>query len=424
MKSLSPERLAFGAFLVNKICRKETKMTDEQYMKRALELAERGIGYTSPNPMVGAVIVKDEEIIGEGWHERYGDLHAERNALKNCKTSPQGADMYVTLEPCCHYGKQPPCVEAVIDAGIKRVFVGSKDPNPLVAGKGVKILREHGIEVVEDVLKDECDRLNEVFFHYILTKRPYVVMKYAMTMDGKIATYSGLSKWITAEKAREHVQNLRHRYKAIMVGIGTVLADDPLLTCRIEGGVNPIRIICDSRLRIPLDSQIVKTATEVPTIVAVSDEYVKSAKNECCKNKAKLTSEKDFKETKNTYAKADYQISQKLSQLENAGIEILYIHEKDGHIDLNDLMAKLSERNIDSILLEGGGTLNWSALESSIVNKVLAYVAPKLFGGSNAKTPIEGLGTDSPANAVMLKNSTVTRLGDDILIESDVVSRI
>ncbi len=367
-------------------------MTDEQYMKRALKLAKRGTGYTSPNPMVGAVIVKEKEIIGEGWHERYGDLHAERNALKNCKGSPQGADMYVTLEPCCHYGKQPPCVEAVIGAGIKRVFVGSKDPNPLVAGKGVKILREHGIEVVEDVLKDECDRLNEVFFYYIQTRRPYVVMKYAMTMDGKIATYSGLSKWITTEKAREHVQNLRHRYKAIMVGIGTVLADDPLLTCRIEGGVNPIRIICDSRLRIPIDSQIVKTATEVPTIIAVSD-------------------------------KSDHKISQKISQLENAGIEILHIHEKDGHIDLNDLMAKLGEKNIDSILLEGGGTLNWSALESGIVNKVLAYVAPKLFGGSNAKTPIEGLGTDSPANAVMLKNSTVIHLGDDILIESDVVRR-
>lgn len=404
--------------------RKETKMTDEQYMKRALELAKRGIGYTSPNPMVGAVIVKDGEIIGEGWHERYGDLHAERNALKNCKGSPQGADMYVTLEPCCHYGKQPPCVEAVIEAGIKRVFVGSKDPNPLVAGKGVKILREHGIEVVEDVLKDECDRLNEVFFYYIQTKHPYVVMKYAMTMDGKIATYSGLSKWITAEKARDHVQNLRHRYKAIMVGIGTVLADDPLLTCRIEGGVNPIRIICDSRLRLPLDSQIVKTATEVPTIIAVSDEYVKFFKTEHCKNEGELTSEKDFKETEDTYNKSDYQILQKISQLENAGVEILYIHEKDGHIDLNDLMAKLGEKNIDSILLEGGGTLNWSALESGIVNKVLAYVAPKLFGGSNAKTPIEGPGTDSPANAVMLKNSTVTRLGDDILIESDVVSQL
>ena len=255
-------------------------MTDEQYMRRAIELAKRGMGYTSPNPMVGAVIVKDGRIIGEGWHERYGELHAERNALKHCKESPRGADMYVTLEPCCHHGKQPPCVEAVIEAGIKRVYVGSDDPNPLVAGGGIKILKEHGIEVVTQVLKDECDRLNEVFFYFIQTRRPYVAMKYAMTMDGKIATYSGLSKWITGEKAREHVQNLRHRYKAIMAGIGTVLADDPLLTCRIEGGVNPIRIICDTHLKLPLESQIVNTAKEVPTIVAVSERYRETAQSE------------------------------------------------------------------------------------------------------------------------------------------------
>ena len=168
--------------------RKGNQMTDEQYMRRAIELAKRGMGYTSPNPMVGAVIVKDGRIIGEGWHERYGELHAERNALKHCKESPRGAEMYVTLEPCCHHGKQPPCVEAVIEAGIKRVYVGSDDPNPLVAGGGIKILKEHGIEVVTQVLKDECDRLNEVFFYFIQTRRPYVAMKYAMTMDGKIAT--------------------------------------------------------------------------------------------------------------------------------------------------------------------------------------------------------------------------------------------
>ena len=360
---------------------KGTQMTDEQYMRRAIELAKRGMGYTSPNPMVGAVIVKDGRIIGEGWHERYGELHAERNALKHCKESPQGADMYVTLEPCCHHGKQPPCVEAVIEAGIKRVYVGSDDPNPLVAGGGIKILKEHGIEVVTQVLKDECDRLNEVFFYFIQTRRPYVAMKYAMTMDGKIATYSGLSKWITGEKAREHVQNLRHRYKAIMAGIGTVLADDPLLTCRIEGGVNPIRIICDTHLKLPLESQIVNTAKEVPTIVAVSERY-----------------------------------------RETAHSEALPVAEKNGHIDLNDLMQKLGERSIDSILLEGGGILNWSALKSGIVNKVYAYIAPKLFGGADAKTPIEGMGTDSPAHAVMLGNSKVTRLGDDFLIESDVVN--
>ena len=377
-----------------------------------IELAKRGMGYTSPNPMVGAVIVKDGRIIGEGWHERYGELHAERNALKHCKELPQGADMYVTLEPCCHHGKQPPCVEAVIEAGIKKVYVGSDDPNPLVAGGGIKILKEHGIEVVTQVLKDECDRLNEVFFYFIQTRRPYVAMKYAMTMDGKIATYSGLSKWITGEKAREHVQNLRHRYKAIMAGIGTVLADDPLLTCRIEGGVNPIRIICDTHLKLPLESQIVNTAKEVPTIVAVSERYRETAQSEALPD-----TEKDSIEENNNYQK-----NRKITRLEENGIEILYVAEKNSHIDLNDLMQKLGERSIDSILLEGGGILNWSALKSGIVNKVYAYIAPKLFGGADAKTPIEGMGTDSPAHAVMLGNSKVTKLGDDFLIESDVVN--
>ena len=359
-------------------------MTDEQYkyMRRAIELAKRGMGYTSPNPMVGAVIVKDGRIIGEGWHERYGELHAERNALKHCKESPQGADMYVTLEPCCHHGKQPPCVEAVIEAGIKRVYVGSDDPNPLVA------------------------------FYFIQTRRPYVAMKYAMTMDGKIATYSGLSKWITGEKAREHVQNLRHRYKAIMAGIGTVLADDPLLTCRIDGGVNPIRIICDTHLKLPLESQIVNTAKEVPTIVAVSERYRETAQSEALPDTEKDSIEENI----------DYQKKRKITRLEENGIEILYVAEKNGYIDLNDLMQKLGERSIDSILLEGGGILNWSALKSGIVNKVYAYIAPKLFGGADAKTPIEGMGTDSPAHAVMLGNSKVTKLGDDFLIESDVVN--
>lgn len=387
-------------------------MTEYEWMRRAIELAKQGEGWTSPNPLVGAVIVKQGQIIGEGYHARYGEYHAERNALMACTEPAEGADLYVTLEPCCHYGKQPPCVEAIVQAGIRRVFVGSDDPNPLVAGKGIRYLRERGITVETHVLKEECDRLNPVFFHYIRKKTPYVVMKYAMTMDGKIATYSGLSKWITGEKAREHVQNLRHRYKAIMAGIGTVLADDPLLTCRIEGGVNPIRIICDTHLKLPLESQIVNTAKEVPTIVAVSERYRETAHSEALPD-----TEKDSIEENNNYQK-----NRKITRLEENGIEILYVAEKNGHIDLNDLMQKLGERSIDSILLEGGGILNWSALKSGIVNKVYAYIAPKLFGGADAKTPIEGMGTDSPAHAVMLGNSKVTKLGDDFLIESDVVN--
>ena len=237
-------------------------------MRLALELAKRGCGWTNPNPMVGAVLVKHGRIIGQGYHTRYGELHAEREALKACTESPEGATMYVTLEPCCHHGKQPPCTDAILEAGIARVVVGSEDPNPLVAGKGLERLRVQGVEVATGVLRDACDALNQVFFHFIQTRRPYVVMKYAMTMDGKIATRTGASQWITGEAARRRVHQDRHRYAAVLAGIGTVLADDPLLTCRLEGGKNPIRVLCDTHLRIPLHSQIVRTAREVPTILA------------------------------------------------------------------------------------------------------------------------------------------------------------
>ena len=327
-------------------------MNDTGYMRLALELAERGLGWTSPNPMVGAVIVKDGRVIGRGWHTRYGQLHAEREALKNCVESPAGAAMYVTLEPCCHHGRQPPCTDAILEAGITRVVVGSGDPNPLVAGKGLDILRRHGVEVETGVLKRECDALNQVFFHFIQSHRPYVVMKYAMTMDGKIATRTGRSQWITGEAARSRVHRDRHRYSAIMAGVGTVLADDPLLTCRMEGGKNPVRVICDTHLRTPLDSQIVRTAREVPTILAVGG--VEPAR---------------------------------AAPYESAGCRVWTLPERDGHVDLPALMERLGGENIDSVLLEGGGTLNWAALESGVVRKVQAYIAPKLFGGGTAKSP-------------------------------------
>lgn len=364
-------------------------MNDSDYMKMALQLAERGCGYTSPNPMVGAVIVKNEKIIGLGWHERYGEAHAERNALVACTENPKGATMYVTLEPCCHYGKQPPCVEAIMDAGIERVVVGSGDPNPLVSGKGIEMLRKQGISVTEHILQEDCERLNEVFFHYIQTKRPFVVMKYAMTMDGKIATHTGLSKWVTGEIARNHVAKQRHRYTAIMAGIGTILTDDPLLTCRIEGGINPIRIICDTTLRMPLTAKVVSTAEQIPTLIAT-----------CCQDKQRHT------------------------LYEKKGCCIVPVREKEGHVDLEQLMDLLGERQIDSILLEGGGTLNWSALSCGIVQKVQTYIAPKLFGGQAAKTPVEGIGISSPTSAFRLKNSKILQLGEDFLIESEVASNV
>ncbi|MBD8974028.1 MAG: bifunctional diaminohydroxyphosphoribosylaminopyrimidine deaminase/5-amino-6-(5-phosphoribosylamino)uracil reductase RibD, partial [Clostridiales bacterium] len=248
---------------------------EEKYMRRAIELAKSGVGKVNPNPLVGAVIVKDGQIISEGYHAKYGDLHAERNAFRNLKNAEEakGAEMYVTLEPCCHQGKQPPCTQAIIEHGIRKVYVGSNDPNALVAGKGIRQLREAGIEVETEVLKEECDALNPVFFHYITTKTPYVLMKYAMTLDGKIATRTGHSKWISGEESRARVQQTRNALKGIMVGIGTVLNDDPMLTCRIPDGRDPIRIICDSKLRIPLSSQVVTTAKEIPTIVATVEPH-------------------------------------------------------------------------------------------------------------------------------------------------------
>ena len=362
-------------------------MNDEDYMRRALELAEKGRGHVSPNPMVGAVIVRDGRIISSGYHHQIGDLHAERDALSRCTEPTQGATIYVTLEPCCHYGKQPPCTDALIAAGFSRVVVGSGDPNPLVAGKGLKILRDAGIEVTEHVLEDECRALNEVFFHYIQTRRPLVIMKYAMTLDGKIACYTGESRWVTGEQARRHVHELRHACSAIMVGIGTVLADDPLLTCRLEGGVDPIRVVCDTALKIPIGSQIVQTAHEVPTLIATCS--------------------------------AD---AEKRAALEARGCELVDVaRASDGHLDLGALINLLGAREIDSVILEGGATLNWAAVKAGIVDKVLAYLAPKFFGGAQAKTPVGGQGFASPADALELRIKSVERLGDDLLVESEVV---
>ena len=358
----------------------------EEYMRRALELARKGEGHTSPNPMVGCVVVKDGRIICEGYHEKYGEFHAERNALTRCTEDTAGADLYVTLEPCCHQGKTPPCTDIIIEKKIARVFVGSMDSNPLVAGKGVQILRDHGIYVETGILDAECRKLNEVFYHYIATKTPFVVMKYAMTLDGKIACATGDSKWVTGEIARTQVHRMRGRYRGIMVGIGTVLADDPMLNCRVEGGVDPVRIICDSNLHIPTESQIVKTASDIETIVACSQEALESERKQ-----------------------------EKIRRLKEAGIQIIGTEGAHG-VNLMELMKKLGGQNIDSILLEGGGTLNASALEDGIVNKVYAYIAGKLIGGMDARSPVEGMGIDRMADAITLQNMEIEKLGDDFCI--------
>ena len=331
------------------------------------------------------MIVKEDRIIGEGYHEKCGQLHAERNAFASLKESAEGATLYVTLEPCCHYGKTPPCTEAIVENKIARVVIGSRDPNPLVAGKGVRFLREHGIEVIEDYLREECDRINPVFFHYITTKTPYVVMKYAMTADGKIACDSGASQWVTGKEARQHVQESRNALTGIMVGINTVLMDDPQLTCHLEQGRDPIRIVCDSHLQIPLESNLIRTAKEVPVIVATLSSDV---------NKAAALQEK--------------------------GVQILVTKEKDGCIDLKDLMQKLGEQKIDSILLEGGATLNQSALQSQIIQRIQVYIAPKIFGGSGRYTPVRGNSVTNPDHAYQLQSKEIKQFGEDLLIEYEV----
>lgn len=362
---------------------------ERKYMLRAIELAKKAEGYTNPNPMVGAVIVKDGKIIGEGFHERCGELHAERNAIKNLSENALGATIYVTLEPCCHHGKTPPCTEAIIENKIGRVVIGSRDPNPLVAGKGAKLLREHGIEVIEDFMKEECDEINQVFFHYITTKTPYVVMKYAMTCDGKIATKTGDSKWITGEAARAKVQQMRHKYMGIMAGIGTVLADDPMLNVRVEGLKSPIRIICDSKLRIPLDSQIVKTAGAYKTIVACGSGNGKEVAGDFGKKK---------------------------EALEACGVSVISLPDENGQVDLVKLMKWLGENSIDSVFVEGGGTLNDSLLRAGLVNRVEAFVAPKLFGGNEAKTPVCGIGIEKVSECTMLRLKEVKQIGEDVLL--------
>ena len=372
-------------------------LSDEFFMRRAIELAKMGLGRTNPNPLVGAVIVKEGAVIGEGYHHVYGDLHAERDAIKNCKekrNDPAGATIYVTLEPCSHFGKQPPCIHAVKEAGISKVVIGSRDPNPLVNGKGTRWLRENGIEVIEDFLREECDSLNEIFFHYINTKTPFVALKYAMTMDGKIATKTGESKWISGEKSREHAHSLRNKYTCIMAGIGTVLADDPMLNCRIAGGRNPVRVICDSSLKIPLESNIVKTAKDIPTIVA-------------CTRIATVDSKENA--DINTSTRAD-----KIAALQKAGIEVF---TTDGDkVDLKALMAHLAEKKLDSVLIEGGGEINFSALNAGIVNKVYAYIAPQCFGGS-AKSPVGGAGIEKICDSFKFKVTDTKMIDGDVLVE-------
>ena len=374
------------------------KKQDIEYMQRAIELARRGAGFVNPNPMVGCVVVKNDTIITEGYHEYYGGFHAERNALTNCTSDCKDATLYVTLEPCCHYGKTPPCTEIIIEKGIKKVVVGLLDPNPLVSGKGISILQNAGIEVVSGVEEDKIKDLNKVFLKYIKTKRPYVLLKTAMTLDGKIASYTGDSRWITNEKSRKLVHKLRSEMMGIVAGIGTVKSDDPMLNCRLECQQStdngqqlnihqPIRIIVDTKASISLESNIVKTANEYRTILAVGQQTT------------------------------DNRQQTKINELKSLNVDILYCEEKEGHVDIDDLMTKLGRKGIDSLLLEGGSCLNAAFLQAGCVDEVYAFIAPKIIGGEHSKSPIGGQGIELMKDAITFDKVEIEQIENDILIK-------
>lgn len=369
----------------------------EKYMRLAIEEAKKGEGFVNPNPLVGAVIVKDGKILGTGYHKKYGENHAEINAILDAKkknNNIENATIYINLEPCSHYGKTPPCADAIIKNKFKRAVIGCLDSNIKVAGNGIKKLRDAKIEVVENVLEEDCKKLNEVFFHYINTKKPFMVMKYAMTMDGKIASVSGKSKWITSEKSREHAHLFRKKYSAIMVGINTVIEDNPTLNCRIKDNPkNPIRIILDSDLKIDLKSNICKTSKDIKTYIASVKPTAKSNKN-----------------------------MEKKKELEYLGIEIIETSpkdlSKDYKVNLQELIKILGEeKNIDSVLIEGGATLHAALLKEKLIDKALIYIAPKIFGGLNAKTPIAGEGIEEPDNAIKLIGGKLKNIGEDLFME-------
>nr|WP_255448845.1 bifunctional diaminohydroxyphosphoribosylaminopyrimidine deaminase/5-amino-6-(5-phosphoribosylamino)uracil reductase RibD [Selenomonas sp. mPRGC5] len=365
------------------------RLQDEDFMRVALQMARNAEGRTSPNPLVGAVIVRDGRIVAAGWHRKAGTPHAEVHALNMAGDLARGATLYVTLEPCAHYGRTGPCAKAVAEAGIARVVIAMRDPNPLVAGKGIKILEDAGVQVTCGVLEEEAIALNEVFLKWITTKMPFVVLKTAMTLDGKIATATGESQWITNETSRRRVHELRDIYDGILAGIGTVLKDDPSLTTRIPGrkGKNAIRIIVDSQARTPLTAKVV-TDGAAPTIVAVTEQAPK----------------------------------ERVQALKEAGVEIITAGSGE-HVDLKALMAKLGEREICSVFVEGGGRVNFSLLAAGLVDKVQAFIAPKLIGGREALTPVEGEGFVSLADAVELARVTTEPMDGDILLTGYVARR-
>ncbi len=354
-------------------------MTDQEYMKLAIELARSASGQTSPNPMVGAVVVKNNQIIGMGAHLKAGEPHAEVHAIRMAGEKAKDATIYVTLEPCSHHGKTPPCADLIILSGIKRVVIASTDSNPLVAGRGIKKLKEAGIMVETGLLESEAYELNEVFFHFIKTGLPYVTLKSASSLDGKTATVSGESKWITGEIARQDVHRLRHQHDAILVGVNTVIQDNPSLTTRLpEGGKNPIRIILDSTARTPLNARVV-TDRQAPTWLIATN-------------------------------KAD---QRKITEMQALGVNVIVLSDS---LEISEVLRELAERGITSLFVEGGAEVHGSFLKAGAFQQLISYFAPKLLGGKQAPSIFGGEGLVHIKDAVLLQIRDVTMVGEDIRV--------
>lgn len=364
-------------------------MNDERWMKRVLRLAQQGEGKTSPNPMVGAIVVKDDLVVGKGYHRKAGEPHAEILALEQAGATARGATLYVNLEPCTHYGRTPPCAPRVIEAGVRRVVIGMKDPNPLVAGRGVSALSEAGIEVKVGVLEEACRSLNEAFCKYIVGKEPFVILKAAMTLDGRIGTRDGDSKWISNESSRQWVHRLRSAVDGIVVGIGTVLKDDPLLTARVKGGRDPLRIVLDSRLRIPENARVIGDEPS-RLIVATTEASSASARRE----------------------------------LERRGVRVMVFDSRQGRVNLRSFVSAMGAMGMTSLLIEGGSELNGAFLDEGLVDKLILFIAPKLIGDREAVPVLGGRGVSKLRDAIVLKGLKVRRLGDDLLVEGYPVASV
>jgi len=359
---------------------------DKFYMKRAIEIAKKGKDKTYPNPLVGAVVVKGKKVIGEGYHEYFGGNHAEINALAKAGNKANGSTVYINLEPCSHYGKTPPCTEALIKSKVKKVIIAMTDSNSLVSGRGIKKLKGAGIEVVTGIMKKEAVKLNKDYIQYNRNRKKeklQVILKIAMTLDGKIATAKGESKWITSEKSREFVHRLRGESDAIITGSATVIADNPLLNVRIKGKHrNPVRVILDSSCSVSEEASIIRDKSAKTMIIT-----------------SQVCSEK------------------KIKILKAKGIDVVVMEKKKGsYFDLRKVIKMLNERGLKRIMIEGGSYLNYSAISSGIVDKLYIFIAPKIIGGKSAKTAVGGTGVDKLINAFKIKNIKVSRIGEDILI--------